>query len=100
MAPTRSARYRLISILFNAFLCFVIVMQILGATTSFWTLGFDADLLGASVLEGLSLIPTHVTLSTLIHAEPYHEALTRLPSFLLEDLLFRPPDVVIPLSFL
>lgn len=89
MAPTRSAR--LISILFYGLLCFVIVMQMLGATTSFWTLEFESDSVRASFLEGLSLTPPPITLSTAVSAVPYQETVAPLPSTLLEDILFRPP---------
>jgi hypothetical protein len=62
-------------------------------TMSFWTLSFDSDLLENSLLEGLSLTPGHVTVSRILHAEPYLEAVAPLPSILLEDIFFRPPDV-------
>ena len=91
MAPTRSARIRLVSALFHVFLCVVIVMQMLGVTTSYWTLGFDSDLIAASLSEGLSLTPSPVTLLPVVHARPYRERVVRLPSILFEDILFRPP---------
>jgi hypothetical protein len=93
MAPTRSARTRLTPALFNLFLCIVIVMQMLGATMSFWTLSFDSNVIESSLLEGVSLLPTHVTLSRIVRAEPYHETPAPLPSILLEDICFRPPNV-------
>lgn len=93
MAPTSSARIRWVSALFHVFLCIVIVMQMLGATTSFWTLSFDSDLIESSLLEGVSLLPSHVTLSRIVRTEPYHETVAPLPSVLLEDICFRPPDV-------
>jgi hypothetical protein len=91
MAPTRSARIRLILVLFHSLLCFVIVMQILGVTTSYWTLGFDSDLITASLSEGLSLTPSPVTLLPVMHAQHYREPVVRLPSILFEDIPFRPP---------
>lgn len=89
MAPTSSAR--LTSVLFTAFLCFVIVMQILGVATSFWAPGFDSDPLRSSLSEGLSLIPPHVTLSTAMSPMPHHEAAVRRSSVLLDEIPFRPP---------
>lgn len=91
MAPTRSARIRLILVLFHGLLCFVIVMQMLEVTTSYWTLGFDSDLIAASLSEGLSLTPSPVPLLPVVHAIPYREPVVRLPSILFEDILFRPP---------
>jgi hypothetical protein len=90
MAPTSSVR--LTSVLFTAFLCFVIVMQILGVATSFWAPGFDSDPLGSPLSEGLSLIPPHVTLSTAMSPMPYHEATVRRSSVLLDEIPFRPPS--------
>lgn len=91
MAPTRSARIRLVSILFTGFLCFVIVMQMLGVTASFWALSFDSDLITASISEGLSLTPNQLTLLPAVQASLCPETVEPQPSVLLEDILFRPP---------
>jgi hypothetical protein len=91
MAPTRSAH--LTSIAFYGLLCFVIVMQMLGATASFWTLEFESDLVRTSFLEGLSLIPPPITLLAVLHAVPYQDTVPPLPSTLLENMFFRPPSV-------
>lgn len=91
MAPMRSVRLCLGSILIRSLLCFAVVMQMLGAPTSLWTLDLNTDLMESSLLEGWSLPPDRVTLSPGIVASVHFES-SKEPSFvLLADTLFRPP---------
>ena len=91
MAPTRSAHIRFGSILIHGLLCFAVIMQMLGTPTSLWTLDFDADLVEASLLEGLSLPPSHVTIAPILVIRQHLESSMPFPSVLLEHTLFRPP---------
>ena len=91
MAPTGSAHIWLGSRLIYGLLCLAIVMQMLGTPTSLWTLDFDADLVEASLLEGFSLLPSHMALSPILVTQEYIESSTPFLSVLLEHTLFRPP---------
>ena len=91
MAPTRSAHIRLVSRLIYDLLCVAVVMQMLGTPTSLWTLDFETDIVEASLLEGLSLPPSQVTLSPVLTKHHYLESSFRIQSVLLEEILFRPP---------
>lgn len=92
MAPTRSPHVRLIPALIHSLLCCVIVMQMLGTPTSLWTLDCETDLAESSLLEELSLPPSHVSLSPVFVGQHYLESSTRISSVLLEETLFRPPS--------
>lgn len=93
MAPSRSTHVRLIPTLLYGLLCFVIVMQMLGTPTSLWTLDFQADIIGASLLEGISLPPHHEIPSPAPTTHQHIESSIRVHSILLEETLFRPPYV-------
>lgn len=92
MAPMRAARLHLGSILICSLLCFVVVMQMLGAPTSLWTLDFNTDLIDSSLLEGLSLPPHPVIFSPFVVTSVPIESSKTTSSALLDDTLFRPPD--------
>lgn len=92
MAPAWSAHVPVSSPIWIALLCFVLVMQMLGAATSFWTLTFSSDPLGAPLLEGFSLPPTGITLIMVVSLLFLHDTAVRLPSILLDDILLRPPS--------
>ncbi len=91
MAPTRSTRLSAISILVNSLLCFVILMQMLGTTTSLWTFDFETDVLEASLQEGFSVPPSQVPPTPIFTALPAVQSSAVPPSVLLEETLFRPP---------
>jgi hypothetical protein len=96
MDPSRPAHVQLISILVYGLLCLAVVMQMLGTPTSLWTLDFDADLLEASLLEGFSLPPSQVVLSSVTISQLHLESTARNHFLLLDVTLFRPPSFCSP----
>lgn len=91
MVPSRSAHVRLTSTLLHFLLCFVIVMQMLGTTSSLWTLDFETDIVEASQLEGFSLTADVSIPQPLLTTSGSRELSHLFPSLLPEDRLFRPP---------
>ncbi|HSA61986.1 MAG TPA: hypothetical protein VLE03_07075 [Nitrospiraceae bacterium] len=91
MAPSRSAHARLTSTLIHFLLCFVIVMQMLGTTTSLWTFDFETGIVAASLQEGFSLTADPIVPTAPLSTSRSGDIATRLRSVLLETHLFRPP---------
>ena|SRR6266498_4076294 len=96
MAPTRSSQIRFVPALLHCLLGFVIVMQMLGTPTSLWTLEFESNTAETTPQEEFSLSASQVTLVPVLTALRYFESSTRIPSVLLEETLFRPPDFRYP----
>lgn len=91
MAPSRSAHVRLTSTLIHFLLCFVIVMQMLGTTTSLWTFDFETGVVEASLQEGFSLTADPIVPTAPLSTPISSDIATRLRSVLLETHFFRPP---------
>lgn len=91
MASSRSAHVRLTSALIHFLLCFVIIMQMLGTTTSLWTFQFETDLVEATLQEGFSLTANLMVPVSLFSTRHRVELSMRLRSVLLEETFFRPP---------
>lgn len=83
--------------LLHLLLCFVVLMQILGAPTSMWQLEFQDDPLDASALEGFSLISTRAALAPPDHRLRRSDLMLIRSSVLLSNPLFRPPSGPRPL---
>ena len=91
MAPSRSAHVRLPSTLILLLLCVVIVMQMLGTTTSLWTFDFESGTVETALQEGFSL-PADVSIPLPFLATSGDVELARpIRSLLTEATLFRPP---------
>ena len=95
MAPTRSASTRLFRPLIYTLLCFV-VMHMLGTPASLWQPDFQTDLVDASLLEGLSLVPSSTLLHPVVTTFQFFDLFVRAPSVLLGECLFRPPSAPHP----
>lgn len=91
MAPAWSAQVRVSSGVCIALLCVALVMQVLGASTSLWTVTFVSDPLGASLLEGLSIPAASITLAIAVSQIVSVDAPGHPPSILLDAMLLRPP---------
>ncbi|ALA58844.1 hypothetical protein [Nitrospira moscoviensis] len=91
MAPLRSTSIPPVSTLFHVLLCFVVLMQMLGAPLSLWQPDVPSDLVKASLLEGFSLIPSRCTVPPTIALYRSLERFMTRPSVLLGDSPFRPP---------
>jgi hypothetical protein len=92
MAPLRSAPIRLFPTLLHALLCFVVLMQMLGAPISLWHPDVPGDLVKASLLEGFSLVPGRFTIPPTSPLFYSVASASMRPSILLSDSLFRPPS--------
>lgn len=91
MTPLRSASFRLLPTLLYLSLCLIVFMQMLGTPASFWQPSAPADLVKASLLEGLSLVPSTPTCHQAVASVPYLDVLIPRPSIMPDESLFRPP---------
>jgi len=94
MAPMRSTQTSWSRLLFFCLLCITVAMQMLGTTTSLWTLQFASDPVSASISEGFSLTPAQLSLiprgSTTWLVDP---PAANQP-ILHDEVLLRPPSSV------
>ena len=88
IARTRSKGVRTVVILF---LCFSVIMQMLGVPVTLLSPALSLDTLDASVLEGFSIIATVPQLTLPSDTVPVTDAQPSGPVPILASALFQPP---------
>jgi hypothetical protein len=88
ITKTRSRGVRTVVILF---LCFSIIMQMLGVPVTLLSPALSPDTLEGSVLEGFSVLPTVPQLTLSSETAPVTDAQPSVHILVLASALFRPP---------
>lgn len=88
---------RILTILSVVMLCVCVAMQVLGAPITLWAPQLSVDVLGASILEGVSIPPVPPMIHTPLTNTSLPDRGDMLRSSLLARNAFHPP--VSPFSF-
>ena len=85
------AMVRILMILSVAMLCLCVAMQVLGAPITLWAPQLSEDVLGASILEGVSIPPSPPMIHTSLVNTSLPDPGDTLRSSLLARNAFHPP---------
>jgi hypothetical protein len=83
---------RILTILSVAMLCLCVAMQMLGAPITLWAPQLSVDVLGASILEGVSIPPSPPMVHTSLVNTALPDRGDTLRSSLLPQNAFHPPS--------